>query len=115
MAADSLTGAILSHYADDRTLLFVVGLMTLGALALMFIPIETAGQPIFAERVAFNRPLAVVVCAAVGVAAGLVGAGGAFLLVPLLMVVVGLPIRVTIGSSLAITALAGTPAVAGKI
>jgi len=115
MAAGSLTGAILSHYADDRTLLFVFGLMTLGALALMFIPIETAGQPIFAERVAFNRPLAVFVCAAVGVAAGLVGAGGAFLLVPLLMVVVGLPIRVTIGSSLAITALAATAGVAGKI
>src|SRR4029434_6104970 len=36
-------------------------------------------------------------------------------LVPLLMVVVGLPIRVTIGSSLAITALAATAGVAGKI
>jgi uncharacterized membrane protein YfcA len=51
----------------------------------------------------------------VGLAAGLVGAGGAFLLVPLLMVVVGLPIRVTIGSSLAITALAATAGVIGKV
>jgi uncharacterized membrane protein YfcA len=55
------------------------------------------------------------VCLAVGAAAGLVGAGGAFLLVPLLMVVVGLPIRITIGSSLAITALAATAGVAGKV
>ena len=115
MAAGSLTGAILSHYADDRTLLFVFGLMTLTALVLMAVPVETAGQPIFAERVEFNRPRAIVVCAGVGVAAGLVGAGGAFLLVPLLMVVVGLPIRVTIGSSLAITALAATAGVAGKV
>lgn len=115
MAAGSLTGAVVSHYASDRTLLFVFGLMTLSALALMFVPIETAGQPIFAERVEFNRPLAVFVCAVVGVAAGLVGAGGAFLLVPLLLVVVGLPIRVTIGSSLAITALAATAGVAGKL
>ena len=115
MAAGSLTGAVLSAYADDRTLLFVFGLMTLGALALLLIPIETAGQPIFAERVEFNRPRATVVCGGVGLAAGLVGAGGAFLLVPLLMVVVGLPIRVTIGSSLAITALAATAGVAGKV
>jgi uncharacterized membrane protein YfcA len=115
MAAGSLTGAILSHYADDRTLLLVFGLMTLGALALMVVPIETAGQPIFAERVEFNRPKAIVVCAGVGLAAGLVGAGGAFLLVPLLLVVVGLPIRVSIGSSLAITALAATAGVVGKV
>jgi len=115
MASGSLTGAILSHFADDRTLLFVFGLMTLGALALLFIPIETAGQPIFAERVEFNRPRAVLVCGCVGLAAGLVGAGGAFLLVPLLMVVVGVPIRVTIGSSLAITALAATAGVFGKV
>ena len=60
-------------------------------------------------------PKALLVCAAVGLAAGLVGAGGAFLLVPLLMVVVGLPIRITIGSSLAITALAATAGVAGKV
>ena len=51
----------------------------------------------------------------VGLAAGLVGAGGAFLLVPLLLVVVGVPIRVTIGSSLAITAFAATAGVAGKL
>jgi uncharacterized membrane protein YfcA len=115
MAAGSLTGAVTSKYVDERTLLLVFGLMTLAALALLFVPIETVGQPIFAERVEFNRPKAVGVCAAVGVVAGLVGAGGAFLLVPLLLVVVGLPIRVTIGSSLAITALAATAGVAGKV
>jgi uncharacterized protein len=55
------------------------------------------------------------VCGGVGLAAGLVGAGGAFLLVPLLIVGVGVPIRVSIGSSLAITALAATAGVVGKI
>jgi uncharacterized membrane protein YfcA len=115
MALGSLTGAVLSHWADDRTLLLVFGLMTLSALLLLFVPTETVGQPIFAEHVAFNRPKAVAVCAIVGLAAGLVGAGGAFLLVPLLMVVVGLPIRITVGSSLAITALAATAGVAGKV
>ncbi len=48
-------------------------------------------------------------------AAGFVGAGGAFLLVPLLLIVVGVPIRVTIGSSLGITAVASTAGFFGKL
>lgn len=115
MAAGSLTGAVVSKYVDDRLLLLVFGLMTLIALALLFVPTETVGQLIFADRVEFSRPKAVIVCAAVGAVAGLVGAGGAFLLMPLLMVVVGVPIRVTIGSTLAITALAATAGLVGKI
>src|SRR5436853_393032 len=115
MAAGSLTGAVASKYTGDRLLLLIFGLMTLAALALLFVPTETVGQPIFAERVEFNRPKAATLCGGVGLVAGLVGAGGAFLLVPLLIVVVGLPIRVTIGSSLAITALAATAGVAGKL
>jgi hypothetical protein len=63
----------------------------------------------------FSRSRVVAVAAGVGIAAGLVGAGGAFLLVPLLLVVVGVPIRVTIGSSLAITALAAVAGFAGKL
>src|SRR5262245_150312 len=88
MAAGSLTGAILSHFADERTLLVVFGFMTLSALVILFLPVETVGPPLLAECVPFDRPRATAVCGGVGVAAGLVGAGGAFLLVPLLMVVV---------------------------
>jgi uncharacterized protein len=115
MASGSLTGAIVSKFADDHVLLLVFGLMTLAALALLVVPVETVGQPIFADRVEFNRPRALAVCGGVGFVAGMVGAGGAFLLVPLLMIVVGVPIRITIGSSLAITALAATAGVLGKV
>jgi uncharacterized membrane protein YfcA len=115
MALGSLTGAIASHWAGDYLLLFVFGLMTLAALALIVVPVETVGEPIFADTIAFSRPRAVAICLAVGLMAGLVGAGGAFLLVPLLLVFVGIPIRVTIGSSLAITAVAATAGVLGKM
>jgi uncharacterized membrane protein YfcA len=63
----------------------------------------------------FSRLRAGVVAGVVGLAAGLVGAGGAFLLVPLLITVVGVPIRVTIGSSLAMTALGATAGFLGKL
>jgi hypothetical protein len=89
--------------------------MTLVALGLMFVPIETVGQPVFAEHVTFSVWRAVAVCLVVGLMAGLVGAGGAFLLVPLLLVFVGIPIRVTIGSSLAITVVAAAAGVVGKL
>lgn len=114
MAAGSFVGALGSHFLSDRSLLMVFALMTTAALLVLFVPIETVGQPIFAEQVTISRPRAVAVCAIVGVGAGLVGAGGAFLLVPLLIVVVRVPIRVTIGSSLAITAMSAVTGFAGK-
>ena len=114
MAIGSFVGALASSLASERTLLLVFALMATGALLVLFAPSETAGQPIFAEHVAIPRARTVAVCLGVGVAAGLVGAGGAFLLVPLLIVVVGVPIRVTIGSSLAITALSALTGFAGK-
>jgi uncharacterized membrane protein YfcA len=114
MATGSFVGALASHLVSDRTLLLVFALMTTAALLVLFVPVETAGQPIFAEHVLIPRARAAAVCLSVGIAAGLVGAGGAFLLVPLLIVVVGVPIRVTIGSSLAITALSAVTGFVGK-
>jgi uncharacterized membrane protein YfcA len=115
MALGTLSGAVASSLLPDVTLLAVFALMATAAAALMFLPLETAGQPVFAEHVTFDPMRAAAVCAMVGVAAGLVGAGGAFLLVPMLLFVVGIPIRVTIGSSLAITALAAISGFAGKL
>jgi uncharacterized membrane protein YfcA len=115
MAAGSLTGALASKVVPERALLALFGVMTLAALALMFVRAQEAGQPIFADKITFSRRRAAAVSLGVGLAAGLVGAGGAFLLVPLLLVVVGIPIRVTIGSSLAITAMSAVTGVLGKL
>lgn len=114
MAAGSLLGAVGSKYVGERWLLIVFALMVTLAFGLMFLPEPT---PDVAEPAAvkeYSPPLTAVTAGTVGVAAGLVGAGGAFLLVPLLLVVVGVPLRVTIGSSLAITAAAATAGMLGK-
>src|SRR5436190_16735144 len=115
MAAGSLAGALASSHVHDRWLLLVFALMVTAAALLMFVPtddVDPAGDP---RSLTFSRSRAALVSGGVGVAAGLVGAGGAFLLVPRLLVVVGVPIRVTIGSSLAIAALAATAGVVGKL
>jgi uncharacterized membrane protein YfcA len=114
MAAGSLAGAIGSAWTPDRWLLIVFAGMVTAAAALMLVPVEAVAPPAVTGAAGYSRRRTVAVCAGVGLAAGLVGAGGAFLLVPLLLVVVGLPIRVTIGTSLAITAVAAAAGVAGK-
>ena len=115
MAVGSFAGALLSKYVHDKWLLLVFTLMVTAAALLLLVPIERGEALTPAEHIRFSRLRTTLVAGGVGVAAGLVGAGGAFLLVPLLVVVVGVPIRVTIGSSLAITALGATAGVAGKL
>jgi uncharacterized membrane protein YfcA len=115
MAAGTLVGALVSSVVPSSGLLLVFALMATAAAGMLFLPLETEGQPIFAEKIEFDTSRAIVVAAGVGLGAGLVGAGGAFLLVPLLLYVVGVPIRITIGSSLAITAFASISGVAGKL
>jgi uncharacterized protein len=92
----------------------VFAVMVTVAAAFMFIPTPQTDALTPGQERPFSRSLTAVVALIVGLGAGLVGAGGAFLLVPLLLVVVGVPIRVTIGSSLAITAMAALAGVVGK-
>jgi hypothetical protein len=115
MAAGSLIGAVASKYVPDSLLLIVFAVMVTIAFGLMFLPEPPPDLDVPAQEKEYSAPLTAVIAGGVGVAAGFVGAGGAWLLMPLLLVVVGVPIRVTIGSSLAITALAATAGVAGKL
>jgi uncharacterized protein len=114
MALGSFTGALASKFVPDEGLLLVFAAMVTAAAAFMFIPTPQTDALTPGQERPFSRSLTTVVALVVGLGAGLVGAGGAFLLVPLLLVVVGVPIRVTIGSSLAITAMAALAGVVGK-
>ena len=115
MAIGSLSGALASHWMRESWLLAVFALMVTAAFVLMLVPTPLADVTQPAEERSYSPRRTVAVAGGVGVAAGMVGAGGAFLLVPLLLVVVGVPIRVTIGSSLAMTALAASAGVIGKL
>lgn len=57
------------------------------------------------DKVKFNYPLIFLEGALVGVLTGFVGAGGGFLIIPALVLLVGLPMRVSIGTSLLIIAV----------
>jgi uncharacterized protein len=115
MAAGSLAGAVASGWMRDSWLIFVFALMVTTAFVLMFVPPPPPDVTATGEEREYSRSLTASIGGGVGLAAGAVGAGGAFLLMPLLLVVVGVPIRVSIGSSLAMTALAATAGVLGKL
>jgi uncharacterized membrane protein YfcA len=113
MSSSSLLGAVGSYYIYDRWLLIAFAIMVTGAGVLMLTSerLSPASRPV-PER--YSVPRTMLVCSGVGLLTGLVGAGGAFLLVPLLFVIVRLPLRVTIGTSLAIAAAAAAAGVIGK-
>ena len=112
MALGSLAGAVGSHFVRGRVLLLVFALMATTALLLMFIKPAEAGPAATAKTMPFNRAEAVCIPGAVGVMSGLVGAGGAFLLMPVLIGFMRVPVRLSIGTSLA---MAGAGALLGFV
>ena len=114
MATGALVGAVASHRLSSEALLLVFGAMATVALPLMLIAPQGADQPPVGD-VRFSRVAAAGYPGAIGIASGLVGAGGAFLLVPVLIGVLGIPVRITIGTSLAITGISASMGFLGKL
>jgi uncharacterized membrane protein YfcA len=115
MALGSLAGAVASRFVGGRVLLIVFAIMATAALPLMFVEPAEAGPEVSAESMPFSRAEAVCIPGAVGLLSGLVGAGGAFLLVPLLVAVMRVPLRLSIGTSLAIAGAGALLGFLGKL
>jgi uncharacterized protein len=112
MAVGALIGAVGSRYVSGRLLLAVFAIMTTAALPLMLVPPTRldAGD----GKLPIKRGPAIAYPAVIGIASGLVGAGGAFLLVPVLIALLRVPVRVSIGTSLAMTGLSASLGFLGK-
>jgi uncharacterized protein len=110
----SFIGGFGSTHMTESGMNIVYGILALIAVILMFIPKKGIDDTPL-EQVQFNKVIAVLFAFIVGVGAGIVGAGGAFLLVPIMLVVLKIPTRMTIASSLAITLISSMGAVSGKI
>lgn len=114
MAVGSLVGAVLSSHVSGRVLLATFAVMTTIALPLMFVaPVDAPGGEDRAA-VTFGPVVVIALCATIGVVAGLLGAGGAFLLVPVLVGVLRLPMRLSIGTSLAMVGISAVTGFLGK-
>ncbi|MBB6445294.1 sulfite exporter TauE/SafE family protein [Bacillus benzoevorans] len=110
----SFVGGYGSKLMSEGSINVVYGILAVIAAVMMFIP-RKGLDDLPMDQVKFNKWLAACLSLIVGVGAGIVGAAGAFLLVPIMLVVLKIPTRMTIASSLAITFISSIGSTVGKV
>jgi uncharacterized protein len=112
--AGSFIGGYGSNMISESGINIVYGILATVAAVMMFVP-KKGVDDLPLDQVKFNKWLAALLAFIVGIAAGIVGAAGAFILVPIMLVVLKIPIRMTIATSLAITFISSIGTTVGKI
>ncbi|MDA8084642.1 MAG: sulfite exporter TauE/SafE family protein [Nitrospiraceae bacterium] len=111
----SLAGSFISKVVPDKPLLFIFGTLAFIAAVMMLIPRSYSKDELTQDKVVFNRPLTIFIGVIIGFLVGLVGQGGAFIIIPLLLYVLKVPLRVALGSTLAIGLFSSSAGLVGKI
>lgn len=107
-------GSFGSQYFTEAQVNLVYGILALLAAIMMFIPKKKIDD-IQLEQVTYNKTLAASLAFVVGIGSGIVGAGGGFLLIPIMLLILRIPTRMAIASSLAITFISSIAGSIGKI
>ncbi|WP_085524390.1 sulfite exporter TauE/SafE family protein [Tuberibacillus sp. Marseille-P3662] len=110
----SFIGGYGSRFLTEGGINLVYGILAVIASVMMFLP-KRGKDEINDDDLQYHRGLAAILTMIVGIGAGIVGAGGAFLLVPMMLVILKIPTRVTIATSLAVTFMSSIGATTGKL
>ncbi len=114
-AAGNLAGAVYSKHVRSDFLLAVFATLALAAAIVMFIPKREQGGDMPPDGIKYNKPLAAAVSLVIGCFAGMVGAGGAFMYIPVMIYLLNIPTRITIGSMLGIVLMSAVMGTVGKV
>ncbi len=109
----SLAGAAGSRTVSHEVLLGVFGGLAFTAAVLLLVPARPGAGGSYRPG-AFSRAGAAGIAAGVGVLGGMVGQGGSFLLIPAVTGLLGVPLRVAMGSNLVIVFFASLAGFLGK-
>lgn len=108
----SFVGGLGSTHMPEGGINVVYGILAIIAAVMLLISKKGLDdRPL--EQIKFNKCLSASLALIAGIGAGIVGAGGAFLLLPIMLTVLKIPTRMTIASSLAITLISSIGAIAG--
>ena len=110
----SFTGGVCSRYLSAPYLLVIFAVMAFAASVIMIMKVEREEESPDISVFTFSRFRAVVVGGFIGFFGGIVGQGGSFILIPLMISYMRIPTRIAIGSNLAIVFLATFAAFIGK-
>ncbi|MBI3966241.1 MAG: sulfite exporter TauE/SafE family protein [Chloroflexi bacterium] len=116
--ASGFLGGLASGYVSARFLTWLFAAIVIAAIGVLLLPqrsIDPAEYYLFGGSYRPSRVLAIGLGALIGSLSGLLGTGGGFLLLPLMLVVLNMPIRVAIGSSLVVVAASAASGVIGKL
>lgn len=114
IAIAAFAGALLSSRVSAELLLAIFAAMAIAAAGLMFIPRrEPEAEPPAAD-VRFNHGFTAAIFLFLGFIGGLVGQTGAFIIIPVMLYILRIPTRTTIGSALGVVFLAGIAGTLGK-
>ncbi|MCG1279523.1 sulfite exporter TauE/SafE family protein [Staphylococcus epidermidis] len=97
MIIGSILGAILANLINVQFVNMVYIIIALLALILMFIKVVPS-----TSHIKFNRLLLITIGGIIGLVSGIVGAGGAFIIIPVLLVIFKLPMHTVVTNSIVI-------------
>lgn len=110
----AMIGGIGSRYVSNEILLFLFACLAMSSAILVLLPVRQDTEFPDVEELVFRRWRAVSTASIVGLLGGLVGQGGSFILIPMMIYFVRIPTRISIGSNLAIVLLSTTAGFIGK-
>jgi len=116
MALTSLIGSVLSSLIPEQWILILFALLAVIAASLMLLQRPEVSEPSLADReYHYSRARAWGLGAIIGCCAGLIGQGGGFLFVPVMMAFLRAPLRIAIGTALAVGVASSAAVVLGRI
>lgn len=110
----SLLGSVLSKQLSGAVVYAVFAGLALLAAVMMFLPQKTTQEEMPPEDIKFNRFLAGFTAFFIGLAGGIIGQGGAFIMIPVMLYVLKIPTRLALGSSVAIAFMSASAGFLGK-
>jgi uncharacterized membrane protein YfcA len=113
IAVAALGGAFLSGALSPRTIIAVFACMAITSAAFILTR-NMNNDDVPAGPLSYSTEMAILIALSVGFFGGIAGAPGAFLISPLMMIVLKIPTRITIGSTLGIVLLSAFSTSVGK-
>ena len=117
MGSSILAGSLIGGFASGRlnadVINLIYGILAVLAVILMLLP-QRGTDERHSDELRFNKRIAIGSAFIIGIVSGIVGAGGAFILIPIMLTILKIPTRTTIASSLAIVFISAIGGVLGK-